>query len=211
MDDRGIPLIVAPAAYPVLLSEVKEWCRIDSQDTSQDITLNLLIAMATKTAEHLTGRCFVQRTLQLPLQWFERTIVFPLPPLIGVDKVEYTDIDGNVQTVDPSVYEIDTMNDPGKIQPKWKQFWPVLLGIGYTFNPVRITYRAGYVPPGSPQDLTDNSYLPPELRIWMQSRMASFYNNREQYVIDTRLIDVQVPRDFADGVLDGLMIGTRYF
>jgi uncharacterized phiE125 gp8 family phage protein len=211
MDDRGVPLIVPPATYPVTLAEVKEWCRIDSADSSQDVTLNLLIRMATGVAEHLTGRCFIERTLEAPFPWFERVIELPLAaPLIAVEQVAYTDINGAEQIVDPSVYEIDTSHDPGRIQPKWQKFWPVIAGLGYTFNPVRIRYRAGYVSVGSPPQ-TPAEFLPDELRVWMQSRMASFYDNRAQFIIGTRIIDVQVPRDFADGVLDGLMVGSRYF
>jgi uncharacterized phiE125 gp8 family phage protein len=207
----SLRIVTAPAAFPVTLAEAKEWCRIDAGDTSQDGVLNLVIAMAVKAAEHITGRAFVERTYELALSQFEATICLPFPPLLEVVSVAYTDINADAQAVDPAIYEVDVISEPGRVQPRWRQFWPIVTGLGYTFNPVRITYRAGYRPMGSPTDLTDNSYLPPELRLWMQSRLCSFYDNRAQFVIDTRLVDVQVPRDFADGILDSLIVGTRYF
>jgi uncharacterized phiE125 gp8 family phage protein len=210
MDDRGIQLIAPPVGFPVTLAQAKEWCRVDPADASQDVTLNFLIALATKTAEHVTGRCFIERTLELQQPWFEREIVLPLPPLLEVTQVAYTDITGVDQIVDPSVYEIDTKNDPGRIHPKWLKFWPVIAGLGYSFNPVRIQYRAGYVSIGSPPQ-TPAQYLPPQLLVWMMANLATFYDNRAQFIIDTRLVDVQVPREFAVGVLDSLVIGSRYF
>jgi uncharacterized phiE125 gp8 family phage protein len=207
---RGtIRVIEPPAVSPALLKDVKEWCRIDATNDSEDTTLKLLIDMAIGTAEDITGRAFVVRKLELNLPHFERVIELPWPPLIDVESVSYIDIQGATQIVDPATYEIDTVSEPGMIQPVWAQFWPAI--VRYTFNPVKIVFRAGYIAPGSPPDLTDNSYLPPELRLWMQSRIASFYDNRAQYVIDTRLVDVQVPRDFADGLLDSLIVATRIF
>lgn len=207
--DRGVKVITPPVGYPCTLAEAKEWARIDPTDASQDVTLNLLIAMAAGAAEDLTGRAFIERTYELSLPYFDRCITLPFPPLIEVTQVAYTDINGVQQIVDPSVYEIDTAHEPGQVQPKWTQFWPVIAGLGYTFNPVRIRYRAGYLPANTAQ--TPAQYLPPELRVWMMSRMASFYDQRAQFIIDTRLVDVAVPRDFSDGILDGLMIGSRYF
>lgn len=208
--DRGVTVVKKPAVFPVSLAEVREWCRVAINDTTEDTTLALLVAMATGAAEDLTGRAFVERTYQLTLDRFERVIALPFPPLIAVTEVAYTDLDGTNQIVSPADYEIDTVQEPGRVQPKWQKFWPVIQGLGYTFNPVRITYRAGYEAVGSPKPAPAD-YLPPELRVWMHSRMASFYDNRAQFVIDTRLTNVQVPRDFADGLLDGLIIGTRYF
>jgi uncharacterized phiE125 gp8 family phage protein len=206
----SIRVVTPPAAYPVLLSEARDWCRCYTDDTSQDGVINLLIQAMVNHAENLTGRAFVERTYELNLPYFERTIELPFPPLIGVDSVGYTDINGATQTVDASVYEADTVQEPGRIQPNWRKFWPVIAGLGYTFNPVRIQYRAGYVAPGSPQDLTDNSYLPPQLRLWMQARIGTLYDNRSVVIIERATVDV-LPRDFADGLLDSLIVGTRLF
>lgn len=203
-----IRVVTPPAAYPVTLTEAKSWVRIDAIDTTHDATIDILIAMATKYAEHLTGRAYVERTLELSCDYFEHFIELPWAPLLGVNSVSYTDINGNVQTVSASDYEVDTVSEPGRVRPVWGKAWP---SIGYGFNPVRIQYRAGYRPLGSPIDLTDNSYLPGELRIWMQSKISSHYDNRDQFIAGFGQSVLEFPRSMVDGQLDSLVLGTRLF
>lgn len=203
-----IRIVTAPAAYPATRAEVKNWCRMDSTDTSEDAIIDMLLASMTNYAEHLTGRAFVERTLELNLDHFPQCIDLPWAPLIGIDSISYTDLNRVDQTVNPSIYEIDTVSQPGRVRPIWGQYWPY---IGYGFNPVRIQYRAGYAAPGSPQDLTDNSYLPGQFRTWLQARICTLYDNRTQLVTDPRSVMLEVPEDFADGLLDPLIIGTRFF
>ena len=200
-----IKVITAPAAYPVLAAEAREWCRIDTGDTSQDATLTLLISAMTDYAEHLTGRAYVERTLELDLPEFGYEICLPWAPLLGVNSIAYTDIDEAAQTVATTVYEVDTVSQPGRIRPLSGQSWP---SIGSRFNPVRIQYRAGYAYVGSPTDYTVMTYLPAQLRLWMNARLATLYENREQIIAQNR---VEIPRGFADGLLDSLIIGTRLF
>lgn len=202
-----IKVIQTAAAYPVTLAEAKEWCRIDPTDISQDSTINMLIAAMTEYAEHLTGRSYVERTLELSLSCFDYCIDLPWAPLLGIDSIKYTDINGAEQTVDQARYEVDTTSAPGKVRPVFGAAWPV---IGYAFNPVRIQYRAGYAYPGSPIDLTDNSYLPAQLRLWIQARICTLFDTREQFTVGNFSVNA-IPRDFADGLLDALVIGTRLF
>lgn len=201
-----IRIVTAPAAYPVTIAEAKEWARIDSQDTSQDSALTMIIAAMVKHAEHLTGRAFVERTLEWNGQGFTNCIELPWAPLLGIDSVKYTDLDRVEQTVAASAYEVDTTSQPGRVRPTWGNYWP---SIGYGFNPVRIQYRAGYRPAGSPIDLTDNSYLPDQLRVWMNARIATLYDERSNLIIGAQVF--AIPRDYTDGLLDPLVIGDRIF
>jgi len=205
----SVEVITAPAAYPVTLATAKLWCRIPSVDTTQDVALNMLIAAATKYAEHLTGRAFVERTLELSLPCFHHEICLPYAPLLGVDAIYYTDVNEATQTFAASNYEVNTKSEPGKVRALLNTAWPSL---GTTFNPVRIRYRAGYRPPGSPVDLTDTSYLPPELLEWMYARIATIYHNRSHLIATSGPMALgEIPRDFADGMLDSLVLGTRLF
>lgn len=179
---------------------------MEDDDSSEDATLNLLIRSQTAVAEHRTGRAFVARTLRLNLDYFPHCIELPMPPLIAVDSVAYTDANGAAQTVDSALYEVDIYSTPGKLRPVWGESWP---SIGRGFNPVRITYQAGYLAPGSPQDLTDNSYLPPALRTWLSARIATLYEQREQLIIGTIVSDL--PRGHGDALLDELILGERLF
>ena len=202
-----IKVITEPAAFPVTLAEAKEFARIDSSDTSQDGTLNILIAALVKHAENTkTGHAFVERTLEFSANCFEYCFELPYPPLIGVDSIKYTDSGGAEQTVDPLTYEADTTSEPGKVRPAYGKSWPAVTLSG--FNPVRIRYRAGYQAPGSPQDLTSNAYLPGQLRLWLAASITTLYDQRGQ-IMDGRF--VKIPRDFADGLLDDLVVGTRFF
>jgi uncharacterized phiE125 gp8 family phage protein len=201
-----IKVVTAPAAFPVTLTEAKEFARVDVTDTSQDGTINMLIAAMTQYAEEtITGRAFVERTLELNAERFAHCFDLPFPPLIGVDSIKYTDADGVEQTVDAATYEVDTVSLPGKVRPVYGASWP---SVGPGFNPVRIQYRAGYASPGSPPDPANNAYLPAPLRTWIAARIVTLYDQRGQ-IMDGR--DVKIPRDFADGLLDSLLIGTRLF
>lgn len=201
-----VRVITAPAAYPVTLTEIKIWAGLDITDTSEDGKLTAIIAAMTAHAEHLTGRAFIERTLEYTADEFDNCIALPWAPLLGIDSVKYTDIADTEQTVAAADYEVDTYSEPGKVRPVWGEYWPSL---GHGFNPVRIRYRAGYRPTGSPTDLTDNSYLPGQLRVWMQARITTLYDTREQLIVGASI--AAIPRDYADGLLDSLILGDRLF
>lgn len=207
MDKSSITVISAPAAYPVTAAEFAEWARIGATEAAAEAgSISILIAAMTAYAEHLTGRAFVERTLQLNLDAWCAVIELPAPPLQGVISIKYTDRSNVEQTLATSDYEVDTLSAPGRVRAAWGgNAWPAL---GPYFNAVRILYRAGYAPVGSPTDYSVNSYLPPELRLWLQARAATLYENREQIIGANQ---VAIPRDFADGLLDSLIIGNRYF
>ncbi len=118
--------------------------------------------------------------------------------------MKYTHGNGTEHEVPAGQYEIDAYG--GLLRPIQSAYWP---SIGYGFNPVRIRYQAGYRPTGSPIDLTDNTYLPAALRTWMAARIVTLYDQRSQLVIGT--IVQEVPRDFVDGLLDSLTLGSRLF
>ncbi len=202
-----IKVIIAAAAYPVTLAEARLWSKAFSDVTADDTIYTALIAAMTEYAEHRTGRAYVERTLELSLPRFPACIELPWPPLIGIDSIKYTDTDEAEQTFAAASYEVDTVSQPGRVRPISTSAWP---SIGTRFNPVRIQYRAGYRPTGSPTDLTDNSYLPGQLRIWMQARISTLYDQREQLVAGQGGI-AAIPRDFCDGLLDSLVIGSRLF
>ena len=224
-----VRVVTAPAAYPVTLAQAKEWCRVDDDDASQDATLVMLIMGITNHAENvLTGRAYVERTLELSFDYasycmptsyqyasinnnrwpgyqFWPGIQLPFPPLLAVESITYTDVHGDPQTMDPVTYEYDQAEEPGLVRPLFGSYWP---RVGRVFNAFRIRYRAGYRPIGSPTDLTDNSYLPGQLRVWMNARICTLYDNRAQWA-EGRLL--QIPRDFVDALLDDLVVGTRLF
>lgn len=209
----NLRVITPPVAYPVTLSEAKEWCRVDDDDTSQDGTLNMIIAAAVRFAENrLTGRAFVERVLEVSYDNDDYCaacccgyIELPYPPLLYVESINYTDVDSVERVWSAGNYEADTASEPGRIRPVLGASWPSVKSV---FNAWRVRYRAGYRPTGSPTDLTDNSYLPADMRVWMNSRICTTYENRAQ-LGDMR--QIELPRSVVDAWLDDLVVGTRFF
>lgn len=196
----------ALTVYPVSRAEAKAWCRIDDDITDQDAVVDLLIAALTDQAEHLTGRAFVQREYELLLDGFvTHDIVLPHPPLLSIDSVKYYDLNNTLQTIDPAAYEVDLYAEPGRLRPALYQTWPTT----YTrFNAVQIAYTAGYAPGSPSSDAAYREAVPPLVKQWLQARISTLYEHREQLI---RNGTVKIPRDFADGLLDSLVIGSRLF
>lgn len=198
--------ITAPSVEPVSAAQAVDWLRAESADFNdgQTALLELLIQAMREHAETLTGRAFVQRTLELSLPCFPSSgvIVLPRPPLISVTSVKYYAFDGTDTTVDPTLYEVDTASEPGQVQPAYLETWE---GTRNVFNAVRVRYEAGYAPVSSPTDYREK--VPARLKLWVHARLATLWRNREQLVVGNL---VKIPRDFADGMLDGLKVGNFF-
>jgi 5-keto 4-deoxyuronate isomerase len=63
---------------------------------------------------------------------------------------------------------------------------------------VRIRYVSGYANPNS---------IPKKVRLWMQTRISTLYEHREQIVIGGV---VNIPRAFVDGLLDDLKVHKNF-
>lgn len=76
--------------------------------------------------------------------WPDRAAVHvPRPPLQSVVSLQYYDPAGNLQTADPSTYQVDTLRRPGRIMPAVGQYWPYLQ---QRPDAVQITFLAGFGP-----------------------------------------------------------------
>ncbi len=203
-----IKVLEAPSAEPVSLAEAKAWCRVE--DTNSDDIIGLLIQAARERAEEITGRAFVRRRLELRLDAFPENgeaIALPFPPVISVEYVAYLDTGGALQTLSgsPSQWYEDFGSEPGRIQPLLGQDWPSAAELS---SAVRIGYTCGYAPVGSPEDAAAlRAGVPALVKSWMHARLATMYENREQLVVGNV---VSMPRDFVDGLLDGLR-ATKMF
>lgn len=195
--------VVTPAVQePLSLSDAKLFLRVDT--SIEDTLIALLLSAARSYAENLTRRAFVQRTLDLKLpNWpVSQIIELPYPPLRSVAYVKYVDFDGNLQTLDPSTYQIDYDREPALIKPAFLSIWPVLTR--NDFNMVQVRYTAGYAVGGSPDDYTAN--VPEPVKQWMKMRISTLYANREAVIIGT--IVAELEHDFVDGLLDEFMVSV---
>jgi uncharacterized phiE125 gp8 family phage protein len=191
---RGVRVVTAPSFEPVTLQEAKLWCRVDADDESQDATLMLLIIAMREYAEHLTGRVFAERTLELSLDSFPTSgeIALPYPPVQSVSSVYYVASDGSFTPMDssPSSWQVDLYSVPPRVKALSTSTWPATQE---AYGAVRIQYVAGYA---------THNLIPKTLRLWMQARISTLYEQREQLVVGQTV--QSLPRDFVDGLLDNL-------
>lgn len=206
----ALEVVTAPTYEPISTAEAKRWLRID--DTNSDLVIALLIKAMREQAENLTHRAFISRQLRLSLpcyppdEAYGLKIELPCPPLISVDSFKYTDSDGVLQTLAADQYTVHDEAEPAFIIPAWQVTWPTIRLVP---NTLQITFTAGYAP-GSPSDeAAAQEVMPGALRLWMQTKLATLFENREQIISGT--IVSPLPRDFTDGLLDSLVIGTRLF
>ena len=194
--------LTEPPVEPVTLADAKLWCRIDTDDTAQDAVVSLLITAMREYAENYTGRAFVQRQLRAIASCWEPPLRLSRPPLVSVQSIQYVDQNGTRQTLSTSLYRVLTDREPGLVVPEWNAAWPAVRN---QEDAIWVNYTAGYAEgTGSPSDYRAN--LPGALKLWMQARIATLYEQREQIMGSNQSA---VPWSFADGVLDSLVTGGR--
>lgn len=100
-------------------------------------------------------------------------IEVPRSSLQSVTSITYYDGNGALQTLDPSVYDVETGN-PGRIAPRYGQIWPTTLP---RIGAVTIRFVSGY------GDTADT--VPANAKHAMKLLIGNWYENRESAVIGT--------------------------
>ena len=137
-----------PESFPVTLTEVKRAIGL-GDITTEDDRLNDLIPVAVAEVEEHARRALMPQEWTLYLDRFPRVIELNRPPIISVDSVAYIDPDGNPQTVNASLYEVDTTSEPGRVMPIPDGYWPETERVP---NAVQVVFQAGYsgaIPPAA--------------------------------------------------------------
>jgi uncharacterized phiE125 gp8 family phage protein len=180
-----------PAVEPLSLSEAKLHCKVDITDDDDLITD--LITAAREWVEKETRRAYINRSYQLRLNLFpdmfaatfysfyslERLpnqragiIELPRPPLISVDSIQYVDLTGTLQTLNPSQYIVDGGGAcVGTISPAYGLVFPATR---LTTNAVLINYTAGLGP--------DATTVPRRVKAAMKLMIGLWYRKREAAV-----------------------------
>lgn len=168
MNFSGLQLVTAPAAEPLSVADAKTHLRVIATD--DDAYIGALITVARRACEEHLRRALISQVWRLSLDSFPgpgfkpafedpwlnsqfgpvRTpnrrwyypIPLPRPRLISVTSVTYTDCGGNLTTLDPSLYQVDTQAEPARIAPTADGDWPQTKP--GTVNAVQVTYAAGY-------------------------------------------------------------------
>ena len=178
-----------PASEPVTLAEAKLACRIDGAD--EDTYISDLIVSARTMAEAHIGRTLLEATWDAVLDAFADEIELRNPPIVQVLSVKYLDEAGVEQTLDTSIYAVDSVSEPGRVLLASGKRWPT------TFdgpNAVRVRFKAGY---GAAAD------VPQPIKHWMLLHIGHYFRNRELAGAAMQ------PLPYADSLLQAFE--TQYF
>lgn len=147
-------LVTPPAGEPVTLAELKAQLRLDTDDDDELVTA--LGKAARQVVEIYLGRAIVEQTQRavIDYQWPRDVIRLPNPPLQSVTSITYLDGGGVEQTLDSSLYVVDTVSAPGRIDRAYSATWPLVRS---ELNAIKVTYVCGHAPgSGSPEDFGFN-------------------------------------------------------
>ncbi len=139
-----------------------------------ELILSLIIA-ARQYCEMFSRRAYITQTITGKLDrfanppfHFRNMIILPNPDLQTVSSVKYIDIAGVQQTLDASVYDVDTTSTPGRITLAYNQSWPSIRG---EHHAVEIIFVTGYG-----DAATD---VPDRIIAAIKLMAAHLYENRE--------------------------------
>src|SRR5207302_4009886 len=191
------------ATEPVSLAEAKAHLRVDFPDDDQMIAE--MISTARMRVESRAYLRLITQTLALSVDRFPYAFssppaygVWPYttnprmsaielpPPVQSITSITYDDPSGTVQTLSPTVYDLEIDSLPALVFPQTGQVWPAT-----TNEPdaVLITFVAGF---GSA------AQVPPILVHACKLLIGHYYNNREQILSGTRLVALEIPEGFDD-------------
>lgn len=170
---------VAPTEEPVTIDEAKAQVHIDEAD---DLSLlSGMIAAGTRYVETLTRRQLVTATFTFKLDKFpsKRTIRLPRPPTQSLTKIEYIDTGGDLQTLDASVYDLDTDSEPARVSLAFGQVWP---STREQDNAVTLTFVNGYGAAAA---------VPDTFKQAIRLLVGHWWANRESVVVGTIVQQLQ--------------------
>jgi uncharacterized phiE125 gp8 family phage protein len=146
----------------VTLEEVKGHLRVEHND--EDAYITSLIKVATEYCENFTGRVIKQKTVEVILDTFpSKVLKLPITPILEVNKVYYTNLNGRDVYIDSSDYMIILETEPPIVIHKDR--WPKdVIDIP---GKVRVEAKVGY------------ELIPHSIKQAVLLLCGHFYENRE--------------------------------
>ena len=179
----AIKIASEPATEPFSLAEVKEDLRLESSETAEDTFLTRLIKAVRVRTENYCSRQFINATWDLYMDEIPTEFRVPRPPLTAVTYIKYYDTDGVQQTMDSSIYTVDTISEPGAITVAYGKSWPSFREIRNTIN---VRYTCGYGATGSK--------IPADILQAMLKLIGDGYEFRERF----SMVNVNITPDVAE-------------
>lgn len=187
-------LTVPPAVEPVSLAQAKAHLLVDFPD--QDLLIQSLVSASRELCEQKMQRAIFNQTYVLSLDqfnygdwrstipmerrnplrfsalWESMALRLPMPRLVSVTSITYSDVNGATQTLDPSQYTVDAASQPARIVPAQSMTWPTT--DYYIPGSVKVTYVAG-----SYGDGVDSNTCPRSIVAAILLMLGHLYENRE--------------------------------
>jgi len=156
-------LITPPAEEPVSLAEMKTHLRVTG--VSEDTGVSAYLSAARRAVEARGGLALISQQWRLTLDRPPQALLtLPRSPVFAVDSIAVIGRDGDVEEVDPDLYDIET-GAVGRIRAAG--VWPYSRKL---MGGVRIDFSAGWV---------DAASAPEELKLAVKMLAAHFYESRE--------------------------------
>jgi uncharacterized phiE125 gp8 family phage protein len=168
---------------PISLDEARKHLRVEPfgypLKHPDDNYIQHLVSVSREWCEQYTRRALATQTVLVSADDFpsgesmySSAIKLPLTPLQSVTFVKYYDTDNTEQTLDPSVYYVDTFE--GAIYLETSKSWPQTNG-----KPITIQYIAGYTNGESP----DEYPFPFPIKAAMLLLIGNYYENRQEDLV----------------------------
>jgi uncharacterized phiE125 gp8 family phage protein len=140
-----------------------------------------------------TWRALAVQTFELTLNCFPSgdLIQLPRPPLKTVESITYKDRDGNISTLDPAIYFVDTDSEPGNVGLNPDQLWPSF--DPFPVNAIRIQFTAGYETTDIPETIKQGMLL--LIGHWYENREAAYIgsvSHEQSFAVDALLLPHRV-------------------
>lgn len=166
--------VLAVYSEPVSLEEARAQCYLTAEDSDghpQDSSLLIYISAARDWAERFAGLAFARKRIQLSVDLFPTDIELEAPAT-NIISVEYYDSNGEIQTLAPQAYILDSSSEKSWLSP----------ANGYDFpdtqirpNAVKVTYETGF---GD----SDSEEIPPSAKQAILLMIGHFFENREDSI-----------------------------
>lgn len=172
---------------PMTLTEAKDYLRLDAGYTGDDTLIELsLIPAAREQAEILQNRDLVRKQWDLSFDYWPGYRLRLRAPCVSVDLMRYTDLTGNVTTMQPTTdYVVDLAKEPAVITPPWNRSWPAFTPLPSSAILTRFT--SGYAP--------DDPFWAgsgARVKVGMLLLISSWYENRLPFTPGARN-DAELP------------------
>lgn len=170
----GWKATTGPSEEPLNLAKVKTHLRVTH--TSEDSLIRDMITAAREEVEKYCNISLIEQTITEVFNCFPEyrpenpnaNLWLSVSPLISIESINYTDTDGQDQTLSTDVYISDIYSQPGKAILKHEQVWETTASIE---NAITIVYKAGFG--------TNAASVPQSIKHAMLLMIGNWYEKRQ--------------------------------